>query len=271
VFAAVWIGSGLGGASRTLERGLWCGVAAVYFLPVFDTLWKGNVSGFLALACVAVGAGGAVAGAAAAGAALLKTVPATLLPVALAADRQARRTTLVVIVATLAISVVLSPTAWLDYPTVLLHMLRGSVAYATNLAPAALVEHVGGPGTLAATVRVGSLVAALLAVVTSVLLARTREGLPAAALLGTLALLLLPGSLWYHYLVLLLPFAAAAWPRAAAGGRLTLFASAALVSLGLVSLPLALLGGMGLALGSLVLLWPTARARSAWHIAGRSA
>ena len=55
---ALWIGTGIGGARRTLERALWCGVAAAYFLPVFDTLWKGNVSGLVALTSVAVALGG---------------------------------------------------------------------------------------------------------------------------------------------------------------------------------------------------------------------
>ena len=49
VLAAMWIAMRAGGARRSLETLLWCGVAATWFMPVFDTLWKGNVTGFLAL------------------------------------------------------------------------------------------------------------------------------------------------------------------------------------------------------------------------------
>ncbi len=55
--------------------------------------------------------------------------------------------------------------------------------------------------------------------------------MPAAALLGTVAMLIIPGTLWLHYLVVLLPFAAMAWPRARAGIRAVLLASFVLVSL----------------------------------------
>ena len=59
IFLALWIGTGIGGARRNLERALWCGVAALYFLPAFDAMWKGNVSGVLALTTVAVALGSA--------------------------------------------------------------------------------------------------------------------------------------------------------------------------------------------------------------------
>ena len=90
VFTALWIGTGIGGARPTAERALWCGVAGAYFLPVFDTLWKGNVSGLLALTSVAVAVGGVAGGVGAAIGALLKTVPLTLLPAAIVSDRRAR-------------------------------------------------------------------------------------------------------------------------------------------------------------------------------------
>jgi hypothetical protein len=256
VLAALWVGSGLRGARRTLERALWCGVAAVYFMPVFDTLWKGNVSGLLALACVAVALGGPASGFAAAAATLLKSVPATLLPVALVSDRGSRRTALLVLALAAGLSILLAPGAWLDYPVVLLDMARGSTAYAANLAPAAVLGDLSGSGLLGGIARLGALIAAGAALLASVLLARRHAGLPAAALLATLAMLLLPGSLWYHYLVVLLPFAAMAWSPAAPAARLLLLISAALISLGLAWLPLALLGAVGLASGSLVLLWP---------------
>ena len=43
-------------------------------------------------------------------------------------------------------------------------------------------------------------------------LSRRAGGLPAAAVLASAAMLLIPGTLWYHYLAVLLPIAAMAWP-----------------------------------------------------------
>ena len=57
-YAAVWLATGLGGVRRSPELALWCGVAAAAFLPVFDTLWKGNVSAVVALRCLIAGGGG---------------------------------------------------------------------------------------------------------------------------------------------------------------------------------------------------------------------
>jgi hypothetical protein len=154
------------------------------------------------------------------------------------------------------VSILLAPGDWLDYPVVLLNMARGSSTYATNLAPAAVLERLSGSDILGGTARLGMVLAAGVAILASVVLARRRAGLPAAALLGTVAMLLLPGSLWYHYLVVLLPFAAMAWSQAQPAARLLLLVSAALISLGLVWLPLALLGAIGLASSSLMCLWP---------------
>ena len=55
--------------------------------------------------------------------------------------------------------------------------------------------------------------------------------MPAAALLGTVAMLTIPGTLWFHYLAVLLPFAAMAWPRTGSTVRGLLLASAVLVSI----------------------------------------
>lgn len=256
VYASVWVGSSIGGARRSLERALWCGVAALYFLPVFDTLWKGNISGFLALSGVVVALGGTVAGAGAAVGALLKAVPGTLVPAALVMDARARASVIVVLLVVAVISFALAPTAWLDYPRVVLNMLAGSVDYATNLAPATLLQRAGAPDTVATVIRAGTLVLAVLALVGSVIMARRPDGLPVSALLGTAALLLVPGSLWYHYLVLLLPFAAMAWPRAGSRLRGALFVSAALISLSLVWLPLAVVGAACLGLAAARAIWP---------------
>ena len=261
VLAAMWAGTGIGGARRSPERLLWCGVAAVFYLPFFDTLWKGNVSGVLALSCVAVALGGVHAGLGATFGTLLKAVPATMLPAALVADSRSRWTVVLGISMVAAVSFTMAPGAWFDYAVVMRNLVTGSSDHLTNLAPGAVV---GGLASELAgdIVRLGSLVIAVVSLGGSTLLARDREGLPAAALLGTIALLLIPGSLWYHYLVILLPFAAMAWPRAPAGTRGALLASGALISVSLVWLPLALAGATLMAALSLVVLWPRPAARS---------
>ena len=140
------------------------------------------------------------------------------------------------------LSFVASPQAWLDYPRVVLNVMAGSVDYANNLAPANVLAQLGLPDLVVTVVRAISVVGAAAAVVGSIILARRADGLPLAALLGAVALLLVPGSLWYHYLVILLPFAAIAWPRATAPQRGTLLVSALLISLSLAWLPLAVIG-----------------------------
>jgi hypothetical protein len=258
VFVAVWVGTGIGGARRSLERALWCGVAALYFLPVFDTLWKGNVSGILALSGVSVALGGTAAGVGAAAGALLKSVPGTLVPAALVMGTRSRFAVVLGLGLPLVVSFVAAPGAWLDYPRVVLNMLAGSADYATNLAPATLLDRAGLPDAAVTLARIVTLVLAGLAVVGSILLARRRDGVPAAALLGTAALLLVPGSLWYHYLVVLLPFAAMAWPRARSRERTALALSAALISLSLAWLPLAIVGAVLMFLVSALVIWPRA-------------
>ena len=256
VLAALWLGTGIGGARASPERALWCGVAAVFFLPVFDTLWKGNISGILALSSVMVALGGAAAGIGAAAGALLKSVPGTLVFPALAMDSRARVTVLVTLGIGAAVSFVLAPAAWLDYPTVVRNLLSGTADFASNLAPATVAAGLGLPDLAIDLIRIAMLALVIASVIGSVLLARTRGGLPAAALLAVIAMLLLPSSLWYHYLVILLPFAAIAWPRATGLQRGLLFGSAAIIVVSLVWLPLALLGGVMMATVSLLVIRP---------------
>jgi hypothetical protein len=62
--------------------------------------------------------------------------------------------------------------------------------------------------------------------------------------------------MWYHYLVVLLPFAAIAWIAATLRLRSVLLGAAAAVTLGLAWLPGALAGAIVLATTSLAILWP---------------
>ena len=80
-----------------------------------------------------------------------------------------------------------------------------------------------------------------------------------ATLLATVTMLLIPGTLWYHYLAVLLPLAAMAWPRSPAWAKLALFLGAFITSLaGLNTIPIGLSffsGALMLAVAGWV-LWP---------------
>jgi hypothetical protein len=100
------------------------------------------------------------------------------------------------------------------------------------------------------------LFAAAASLVASAWVARRDDGRMAAVLLGTVAMLLAPATLWYHYLVVLLPLAAMAWPRANPVARLGLLVSAGALSLGMAYEPLALLAAVALVAFTLPALWP---------------
>lgn len=254
--AGLWVWSALGLAAivasvlvalRTagqlrLEPVLWSLVAACLFLPVFDSLWKGNVSGLLALLVAIAAVGGAAGGAAVTLAALLKVVPVVFAPAWLVVDARSRRALLATGVGVVALSVLLSPGAWRDYLTVLPNMLAGSADEATNVAPWSMAARSGAPDWLASIVRLGSIALALLAVACSVLVIRRPGRLPLAAALCSIAMLLLPAALWYHYLVVLLPLAILAWPRATRGARAGIVVGGLCVSGGVAWLPMATIG-----------------------------
>lgn len=242
---AVWLALGVAGVRRHAERLAWSAVACVLFMPVFDTLWKGNVSGFVALTVTLVAMGGPSAGAGAMAATLLKVVPLTFLPAIVAAGRRAFTVAAITGGAVVGLSLVLAPQAWADYLVVLPNLLAGSADDATNLAPAATLGRLGAPAALADLARVATLAVAAGCTIAAPLLIRRRpdrHGWSAAATLGTAAMLLLPAACWYHYLVALLPVAAFAWQAASGRARAALLGGAVLVSAGVAALPAATLG-----------------------------
>ena len=221
------------------EAVLWSLAAACLFLPVFDSLWKGNVSGLLALLVAIAAAGGAAGGAAVALATLLKVVPVVFVPAWWVAGSRCRHGMAAIAIAVVASSVLLSPGAWRDYLTVLPNMLGGSADEATNVAPWSMVARTDAPEWLAGIVRAASVAVAIGAVGASVLVIRRPGGLALAATLCTLAMLLLPAALWYHYLVVLLPLAIIAWPQANPVARAALVLTGLGISAGVAWLPVA--------------------------------
>ena len=138
ILAGVWLAARAGGAARSAETLAWAAVAAVLYLPCFDTLWKGNVSGVLALAVGVALAGGAAGGFGAVAAALTKTTPVVLILPALAVGRRSWLG-LAAWLPVVAVSVAVSPGAWHDFVGVLPNLVAGASVYATNLAPHSLV------------------------------------------------------------------------------------------------------------------------------------
>ena len=258
-FASTWLATGIGGASRSLERAIWCLAAVMLFEEVASAVWVGNVGTVIALGVTMVALGGVAAGVGAGLGALLKVAPGTLLPAVFAADRESR-TALVVTLAVVAGSLfLLAPQAWLEYPVVLRNVFAETSTSEVNLSIDQIASRWGwGPDAIA-FVRLAMVFAGGVCIVVSIWLARQRGGMPAAALLGTVAMLIIPGTLWLHYLAVLLPFAAMAWPRAGASIRGVLLASAASVSIATYFDESALLAYLGSALlltAAGWVLWP---------------
>lgn len=255
LYTATWLATGIGGARRSLERALWSLVAVLFFLPVFSTLWWGNTGGLIALGATLVAFGGATAGVSVALMTLLKVSPAAFIPAVLVMGNRARISFVVLGMAIAGTSFVLEPDAWSELITVLRNLAAGATDDRLNLAPANVVERGGLPEVVVLATRLASLAIAAAAALAAIFAARSRAGYPAAALMGTITMLLVPGSIWYHYLVVLLPFAAMAWPRAGLGTRLGLLTSAGLVSIAMTHEPVALGAAIVLAVISASVLW----------------
>jgi hypothetical protein len=100
-------------------------------------------------------------------------------------------------------------------------------------------------------VRVLTIGVALLCLLAAWIEARRSSRTVVAVLLATIAMLLLPAAIWYHYLAVLLPLATVAWCRADARARAALFTGGALISVALAFLGVALVGAALLVVGAL--------------------
>lgn len=263
---SVWLALDIGGAPRTRERAAWSLVAVAYFGPTIHAVWNGNVGTILGLLVVLVALGGTVAGVSAALATLLKVSPGPLLFVALAAGRRSAVATLVTLATVVAVSFVLSPDEWLEYPTVLLNMMLGEGDHHANLALAEVAARSGVPDLGVGAVSLVALIGGVAATLGAIWTARRPDGLPMAVLLATVAMLIVPGTLWYHYLAVVAPLAAMAWPRTVRWERFTLVGAAVVTTIAqtpILPYELALPAtAVMLALAGRA-LWPGARATAA--------
>ena len=256
VFAGTWLAARLGGVPRSLEAFCWCGAATTLFLPNFDTLWKGNVSGILAFLTAVTLIGGVSGGLGVVSSVLVKTTPVVMLPAALAAGGRVYAGLVAGTIAAV-VSFVLAPGAWIDFARVIPNLVSGDALFSTNLAPDIQVQlAIPSMPVLATLVRFVAVGVAAGAIVLSVAVARRPGGWPAAVALGVAATLLLPSATWYHYLAPLLPLAVFAWPRARRGARVLMLGGATAVTSGLLFLPLAIFGGAAMVVGILLAIWP---------------
>jgi hypothetical protein len=268
LFAAAWLPASAAGAPRTVDRAMWTSVAILFFLPVHEVLWTGNMGGPFALgfavllvaglapandrepASVSTPASAAVAtrsrfaaGALTGALAVFKLSPFAWLPAAVRAGGGLARGAIATLVGLLVVSVLAAPQAWAAYARVLQNLLAGDVRYPNNLAPAIVALNLGAPGPAVDAIRIAALGLAVGLVVASVWFARRPGSWPVAVVSAMLATLLVPAALWYHYLVLLLPLAAFAWVRASVATRVALTIGGLLVSVGM-TMPFAAFGGL---------------------------
>jgi Glycosyltransferase family 87 len=257
---ALYVVTSAGGVRSRIDRAIVVGLAFSLYLPIYDSLMKGNVEGPMALliAIVLVGSERA-SGVAVAAAALIKVVPGFALAGLVARGRQG----LIGFAAgclVLAIpSMLLSPGAWVDYARVLPNMLAGSADYTNNLAPAgALVStpELAPYAFLATAARMLFVGSAVALIGLSVWLARKPGGWPAALLAAVVASILAPGAIWYHYTVVLLPFALYAMPRASRRIRLGFMFGLSCFVVAVVSPIVSILAFASFTLVGLVALWP---------------
>lgn len=258
-FASVWLAASFGGARVSRERILWTAVATMLFLPVWDSIWKGNVSVPQAfLAALSLGPA-AASGFGAAGAILLKTTPLALAPALITAGGRRRTVGLLALGGATAVSVLLAPRDWLDFVAIQPNLLVGHYVYTSNLAPASMAAVVFPDVPLLATViRIAMVGLGLVCIAWAALVARRPGGWPAAVTLATAAALLIPGATWYHYLSMLLPLAAFAWPAATRRQRLLLVLGAATICIGLAWIPVAAVGAAFLLATTFAIVRPSA-------------
>ena len=279
MLAATWLAAGIGGVPRTLERLLWSIAATLWFVPVAEALFRGNVSTFQGLLVPLAAAGGMTAGLSVAIGTALKAVPVVYVPAVLVMGRGARRALFIGLAALVGLSFLVSPSEWLEFPGVLLGLSTYAQDYGGNIAPAALLSRMGIPELMVSAARLATIVTAIAAIVGSMFAGRRPGGAPAAAVLATGAMLLIPGTLWYHYLVVVLPVAVMAWPTASGRTRVGLLAAALAISVtGHDAEIVALLGSTLVFIVSIRTLWPPrSSATAGWKAetsvlrAGRSA
>jgi len=254
-----------GGISLSMRVLIWTGAATVWFLPTLDSLWKGNVEGLqvLLIAIALAGGAGARGGSVVAGA-WLKVAPVMLVPALLVRDGRRGVAWLFGASAILVAPALLwAPDGFRQLPQILINISGADSVVATNLAPSSWLTTLTGSSALGEVARVAAIIAAFALVGLSIYLARKPGGWAAAMLVGVSASLLAPGTIWAHYLLVLLPFGAYVWPRLSFDAKVWLTLAGALVSVGIFLSSFAFLGAVAFVAIALKGLWPAVEAVNA--------
>jgi len=237
---------------------LWVIVGVLWFFPVWDSLWKGNVEGLQVLLIslsLSPATGPRIFGVVAN--AWLKIAPVLLVPALLVRDKKRGVWGLILVSVILVLpSFLLEPAGYWQLPQILINISGGDSTISNNMAPAAQIMYLTHWAVLADLTRGLTILAALALVWLSCRAARQPTGWPAAVACGTAAGLLFPATIWFHYLVLLLPLVVVAWPRLR-GWRASVTVVAMLATSLASNLPLVSLG-LGVLVFGLVIwvLWP---------------
>jgi hypothetical protein len=238
-FRAGWSAISAGGIAVAAILGMRAGGAARLALPVLGVivaapLWwhperglllNGNASGILALAMATAIVPGTVGGVGTALATLVKLTPGAVAPGVLA--RRGRGA--VALLATLAMGVLVSyavaPGDTLATPRVLANLSAGGTGGLYDYGPAAtLAVFFGSSGAVVG--RIAGLLAMAALIGWSIVAARDGRR-RTAVVAGTWATLLVSGTLWEHYLVVVALPVGLAWPGASRSERLLIVASLA--------------------------------------------
>lgn len=191
-------------------------LAAVTYFPLQFALYGGNVSGWLAIAvALLLTAGPGTKGVTVSLLALIKLTPLPFVAAAVA-DPAVRRYVLVACGGTTIMSVVIAPSAWASWFTILPNLAGNPMGQVANYSPASVVAAAGLPilgAVLGWSLAIGFAVVA-------VLTARRRGFGPQAIAAATGSMTLASPTLWDHYLAVLLPLVVYSWVRSGPRARL---------------------------------------------------
>lgn len=232
------------GGRVTIRGALLCGSTALWLIPFHSVLYNGNLGLFLG-ACVALSIIGSPLLAGVVGG-LLKVVPGAL--VLMARPRDISRRTMLAVILILSASVLLSPSAWQTYlfkalPATIVNNdpvgdggnlaalarragtvaeLRSNEGAAETAAEQGIVRQAGWTkflpsevlrwlGSVERPLRLAGLLLAAALLLLGLLATRDPRRRHVAAAYLTVGGILLPWTIWEHYLVILFPIAVVAW------------------------------------------------------------
>lgn len=186
--------------------------------PVYESLRVGNVEGVqILLIGVALAGSTSFAGAAVGALGVLKVYPVIAWPAAVIRDPRGAARGFALVAVVLLVTAPLLTAAWGAYPAVLANQWLGAAATDPgNLALPAIVARIAPDApVLSSVARAATVVVAAALFIVSILWARRPDGWAGALLAALMAGLLIPGTVWLHYLALVLPFVVYAWSRLA--------------------------------------------------------